>query len=176
LTATASGGTQINLAWTDNSTDELGFKIERSTDNVNFTQITTVAANVVTSHTGVTSGTTYYYRVRAYKDGGANTTYDPPIPTPQRHADSAAGYGRDRRQVRDGKPVADVHRFRHESKSTRDTTTWQDFESFADNAPNDTVTFRRPSNSGSTSSYLDSSTNYTSVRSAFPTGHSSAKF
>ena len=42
LTATAASRSQINLSWKDNSNNEQGFKIERSTDNVNFTQIATV--------------------------------------------------------------------------------------------------------------------------------------
>src|SRR5207249_4021036 len=46
LTATAVSSTQVNLAWTDNSTNEDGFKIERSTDGVTFTQIATVGVNV----------------------------------------------------------------------------------------------------------------------------------
>ena len=31
LTATAASSSQINLAWTDNSTNETGFKVERAT-------------------------------------------------------------------------------------------------------------------------------------------------
>jgi predicted phage tail protein len=70
LTATA-GKRSVTLNWTDNSNNETGFKIERSTDGVNFTQITTVGANVVTyKNTGLTSGTTYQYRVRATNGSG----------------------------------------------------------------------------------------------------------
>ena len=39
LAATAVSSSQINLTWTDNATNEGGFKLERSTDGVNFTQI-----------------------------------------------------------------------------------------------------------------------------------------
>jgi hypothetical protein len=68
LMATAVSSLQINLAWTDNSTNEAGFTIEQSSDNVNFAQIATVGANV-TSYSVINNlmaGTTYYYRVRAY--------------------------------------------------------------------------------------------------------------
>jgi pectate lyase len=71
LAATAISGSQINLGWSDNSNNEDGFKIERSTDGVNFTQIATVGANVTSyPNTGLAAATTYYYRVRAYNAGG----------------------------------------------------------------------------------------------------------
>jgi len=73
LTASAVSSSQINLAWTDGSTDELGFKIERCTGAScsNFTQVVTVSANVVTySNTGLSPSTSYSYRVRAYNGVG----------------------------------------------------------------------------------------------------------
>jgi hypothetical protein len=71
LSATASSPTQINLAWTDKSNNELGFKIERSTDGAIFTQIASVAANVTTfSDVGLIASTVYHYRVRATNANG----------------------------------------------------------------------------------------------------------
>ncbi len=71
LGATAISSSQINLAWTDNANDETGFKIQRSTDNLNFSQIATAGANATSySNTGLTAGTTYYYRVSAYNGSG----------------------------------------------------------------------------------------------------------
>lgn len=71
LALTVKSSSQINLAWTDKSTNETGFKIERSGDGVNFTQIGTVGAGIVSySNTGLTTKTKYYYRVRAYNSGG----------------------------------------------------------------------------------------------------------
>jgi hypothetical protein len=62
---------QVSLTWTDNSDDETGFGIERSTDGVHFSQIATVAANVTTyKDTAVSPLTTYYYRVRALHPSG----------------------------------------------------------------------------------------------------------
>jgi hypothetical protein len=74
LSATAVSQTQINLSWTDNSSNETGFKIERGTDGINFSQIATVGANVTTyqNTTGLSANTTYYYRVRAYNSQNSN--------------------------------------------------------------------------------------------------------
>src|SRR5205823_2671715 len=91
LAATAVSSSQINLAWADNSNNESGFKIERSTDGTSFTQVTTVTANTTSYfNTGLTVSTKYYYRVRAYNSGGNSgysntvnaTTAAPPTPTP----------------------------------------------------------------------------------------------
>jgi hypothetical protein len=73
LTAKAVSKIQINLAWTDNATNETGFYIERCTGSkcTNFTRIDTVGVNVTSySNTGLTAGTTYRYRVVAYNDYG----------------------------------------------------------------------------------------------------------
>jgi hypothetical protein len=75
LTATAVSSSQINLSWTDNSNNETGFKVERSTDGTTFTQIATVGANVtIYVNTTLSSLTRYYYRLRAYNAGG-NSAY-----------------------------------------------------------------------------------------------------
>src|SRR5207237_3246233 len=72
LAATAASSSQINLSWTDNSNNETGFKIERSTNaGVTFTQIATVGANVTTyPNIGLTPLTAYSYRVRASNSAG----------------------------------------------------------------------------------------------------------
>jgi fibronectin type 3 domain-containing protein len=76
LSATAVSQTQINLSWTDNSSNEDGFKIERSPDGTSgWTQIATVGANTTTySNTSLACNTTYHYRVRAY-EGSDNSGY-----------------------------------------------------------------------------------------------------
>jgi hypothetical protein len=64
-------GNEINLAWTDNSNNEIGFKVERSQNGGAFTQIATVGANVTTfQNTGLKKNNTYSYRVRAYNAAG----------------------------------------------------------------------------------------------------------
>lgn len=92
LTATQSGLTSIDLAWTDNSSDETGFKIERKTGiGGTYAEIHTTAADVTMyADTGLTANTTYYYRVRATNADGdsdysneadANTDYTPEFDT-----------------------------------------------------------------------------------------------
>jgi len=73
LTATLQTGPQISLAWVDGSTDETGFLIQRSPDGVNFTDLTTVGANIVTYvDTAVSAGVTYTYQVAAFNLGGSS--------------------------------------------------------------------------------------------------------
>jgi len=59
---------KVDLAWTDNASNEDGFVIERSTgDTLNFTQVASVSTDEVSySDTSVTEGTSYYYRVKAF--------------------------------------------------------------------------------------------------------------
>jgi predicted phage tail protein len=75
LTATAVSTSQINLAWTDNASNEDGFKIERSNNGVSFIQIAVVGPNETTfSSTGLQRNKTFHYRVRAYNASG-NSAY-----------------------------------------------------------------------------------------------------
>jgi hypothetical protein len=76
LTASAASSSQINLNWTDNSSNEDGSIIERSTNNfATYNQIATVATNAATYQDyGLTVSTQYFYRVRAYNSAG-NSNY-----------------------------------------------------------------------------------------------------
>ncbi len=74
VVATAVSSSQINLTWTDNSANETGFTIERATAGTGpWTTLTTTTVNVVSySSTGLVSGTTYYYRIKAESAVGAS--------------------------------------------------------------------------------------------------------
>ena len=68
LALTVQDRTDIKLDWTDNATNEDGYKIERSLNGVDFTVIDTVVADTETyTDADLDEDTQYYYRVRAYK-------------------------------------------------------------------------------------------------------------
>ena len=75
LIATAVSKTQINLTWVDQSNNESGFRIERSTvSGSGYTVIATVGANTTSyANTGLKTRKNYYYRVRAYNGSGDST-------------------------------------------------------------------------------------------------------
>jgi hypothetical protein len=77
LTADAVSASEINLNWTDNSSDEDGFTVERSTDNfVTYANITSVGPNVTNYQDySVAGSTTYYYRVFAYSNANGSSGY-----------------------------------------------------------------------------------------------------
>ena len=67
--------TRVDLNWKDNSSNEKGFQIERSTGSTFKQALVTfsVGANVSTySDTSAKAATQYYYRVRATNDAGAS--------------------------------------------------------------------------------------------------------
>jgi hypothetical protein len=71
LTATTVATNQINLAWADNATNEVGYVVNRSLDSTNWTFVTLTAVNATNySNTGLTTNTLYYYRVAASNAGG----------------------------------------------------------------------------------------------------------
>lgn len=75
LSLTTISTTQINLTWTDNSSNELGFQIEASLDTVTFTNIGTTGSNVTAfAVTNLSPGIKYYFRVYAFNSAG-NSAY-----------------------------------------------------------------------------------------------------
>lgn len=72
LVAAVSAPTTITLTWVDNSTNESGFELWRSTTGISgtYTLLATVAANATTApDAGLAAGKQYCYRVRAIGAG-----------------------------------------------------------------------------------------------------------
>lgn len=62
---------EVLIGWNDNSLNEAGFILEKSTDNVTFNPLAQLVANSYSySDTEVVEGATYYYRVTAYNSVG----------------------------------------------------------------------------------------------------------
>jgi hypothetical protein len=71
LTATTLNTSSVRLHWTDNSTDEAGFRVYASRDQKTWTLLGTVGADVTAvDHTGLKRSQRYYYKVRAYNAVG----------------------------------------------------------------------------------------------------------
>jgi uncharacterized protein (TIGR02145 family) len=76
LTATVVSTTQVNLSWTDNSTNESGYKIQRKSAGGNFTDVGSTGADIATfSDQGLTPNTSYTYRVYSYNSAGNSLQY-----------------------------------------------------------------------------------------------------
>jgi subtilisin family serine protease len=78
LTTSAISHTRVDLSWSDNSSDEDGFHVERCTPAgcTSFVEIAELAANSTSwSDLGVAGNTTYVYRVRAFSNANGQSGY-----------------------------------------------------------------------------------------------------
>ncbi len=75
LTASQVGLSQsVFLNWTDNSSDETGFTIERSGNGVTYSFLSSVGANVTASYDNpVNYYLTYWYRVFSFNSAGSSS-------------------------------------------------------------------------------------------------------
>ena len=71
LGAVAISASQINLGWTDNATDETGYRVERSPDGgTTWTEVASLGVSVNDyQDTGLSCESAYHYRVRAHRAG-----------------------------------------------------------------------------------------------------------
>lgn len=71
LSAITLSDTEIALYWSDNASNETGFKLERSMDGVNWSEFAITGSNVSSfTDSGLAAATTYQYRARAYNGVG----------------------------------------------------------------------------------------------------------
>jgi hypothetical protein len=93
LVATPVSGSEVDLTWTDNATNETSYTVQRAPDNNGvagaYATIATLGANATSyNNTGLAANTTYWYRVRVTNAGGsspftvtnATTLIAPPVP------------------------------------------------------------------------------------------------
>jgi len=75
LTITMIAPSQVGITWTDNSTNEDGFKVERRVETGFYSTVAVVGTNINEYvNSGLLASTTYYFRVRAYA-GPTNSPY-----------------------------------------------------------------------------------------------------
>lgn len=76
LAAQIISGTEVELTWTDNSTNEDGFKIDRKQSSGQWTTIASVNSDITLyNDNGLTVNETYTYRVFSFNKGGNSPTY-----------------------------------------------------------------------------------------------------
>ncbi|HMT09231.1 MAG TPA: fibronectin type III domain-containing protein, partial [Pyrinomonadaceae bacterium] len=74
LNFTGVAATSMNVNWTDNASNEVGYAVYRSTDGTNYTFMTQTAANVTTfADSPLTPSTNYFYQVYAISEGALST-------------------------------------------------------------------------------------------------------
>lgn len=104
LTAVASASTRINLSWTDNSANETGWEIWRSSAGASgtFTLIASVGPNSTDYFdSGLAPSSTYCYQVRSFRKTGSRVNYDSflgvacatTLPAPPAASNVDAGFG-----------------------------------------------------------------------------------
>ena len=71
VVAVSANASSIDVTWTDASSVEDGYEVQRATDDLAFSVVGTAPANATSYHdAGIVPETRYWYRVRSKKDGG----------------------------------------------------------------------------------------------------------
>lgn len=73
LTATTLGHVEVRLNWVQSQAGSAGARVERSTDGLNFAEVGSVGAGILTFlDTNLAAGAQYYYRVRSFNGAGSS--------------------------------------------------------------------------------------------------------
>ncbi len=76
LVATSLSTSQIGLVWQDTATTEDGFEVERGTDGITFNYVAETSSNFTNfTDAALSSGTRYYYQVRAFRNFSSSRIY-----------------------------------------------------------------------------------------------------
>ena len=76
LKAAAQSVSEIELTWTDNASNETGFRIEQRTIGGSYQEVATAGANATSAVVpGLDTSTFYLFRVRASGGGGTNSAF-----------------------------------------------------------------------------------------------------
>jgi hypothetical protein len=94
LSASAISKSQIDLSWQDNASNETGFRIERKkASGASYIVIAEAGSNVTSySDTGLSAGTKYFYRIKAYNSSG-ESSYSNEASATTKQASSGGGGG-----------------------------------------------------------------------------------
>jgi hypothetical protein len=76
LRATVVDNQTVDLAWTDNSAVEDGYEVQRAREQAEWATVVSLPPNSKSYRDVVPSDATYWYRIRAKKDGGYSNTSD----------------------------------------------------------------------------------------------------
>ncbi|MDB6025744.1 MAG: hypothetical protein JWM68_1967 [Verrucomicrobiales bacterium] len=173
LTANAVSSSKINLAWTDLSGAEAGYKIERALASGGpWTAIFTNAASDPSySDTGLNASTTYWYRVRAF-NGNANSLYSNTDSATTQAIPPVLSAIADQTVT-----VSNTLTFTAASTDPNHLETslnWFNLTGYTDG--DNTVLFKKPEYVGATAGFIDTTvTNYSQIRTSYPAGHTGPK-
>ena len=94
LSASAISKNGIDLSWQDNASNETGFRIERKkASDTSYIVIAEAGSNVTSySDTGLSAGTKYSYRIKAYNSSG-ESSYSNEASATTKQASSGGGGG-----------------------------------------------------------------------------------
>ena len=83
-TRSANGANSVTVQWTDNASNETGFRVQRKRGlNGNYVTVANLASGTTSyTNTGLTASTTYYYRVKAVNQNGTSTSAEGSVTTP----------------------------------------------------------------------------------------------
>jgi hypothetical protein len=91
---TASEAASLHLNWSDNSGNEVGFKIERMSVSGMFVEVARVGANVTTyTDSNLAAGTAYCYAVRAFHNAGSSDATNAACGTTETNIGGTGGSG-----------------------------------------------------------------------------------